>query len=652
MKRYLLPSLLIVGSLSLAKAQIVLDKDDFVKPNKEYEQFRTHDTSIFYLQSVDFGEPGPNKTYDFRTLPFFGYDTVKIETIGPDQLGSEFTKQHPTATAGAVLERDWISYRDPMTFSDSDLPKAGDAYDIEVVDPNSEFFGNAVHFFYHEDFEAETDYFFGGMEFLFNSTSGSDEYLEPSKTKWPTDFPDADLAKLHSTIQNDGSVIARIYNFYEKTPAGLVKTNVGVEIDKGFVATQTPSGVFVKTTSKVTPQHLSKTTNRARGEGHLATSSWQVEVQEGITTMKHKETLYDTLVAVGTGILYLDHDSFQVSKLIRYQRIISETEFLISGNSVGTFDDDSVVVSHEYYARGFGDPVLKVDFTEDQDSVIAMQFISEKNKVPFTKQNFSEVFARYGLFSSDDNKSEVVGLSALIDIEAQFFGRPSGKIDTLHAPYKGSQLLVSTAFETGFQNKDEVEWKIRLNLNDTAEIEIETLEIKDINVDGHGSIYLFKDTASVLRATVTHTAIEKTNYYSNGYLVDSETDTSITYSVEYWGKDAGMPLLKVEFDDEDHTFPMGVEFTSIPDLPTSVQSKPKSGFSVYPNPASDQVTVTRDSKAPSLIELLDINGKQLISAQMGSNFTFDVSHLEKGIYMVRILDLEGRQSELKKLVIQ
>jgi hypothetical protein len=57
---------------------------------------------------------------------------------------------------------------------------------------------------------------------------------------------------------------------------------------------------------------------------------------------------------------------------------------------------------------------------------------------------------------------------------------------------------------------------------------------------------------------------------------------------------------------------------------------------VYPNPASDQVTIERPSAEPGLLEVFDTTGR-LVSGERitGSRFTLNTSDIAPGLYTVR-----------------
>ncbi|NJO26025.1 MAG: T9SS type A sorting domain-containing protein [Bacteroidia bacterium] len=72
-------------------------------------------------------------------------------------------------------------------------------------------------------------------------------------------------------------------------------------------------------------------------------------------------------------------------------------------------------------------------------------------------------------------------------------------------------------------------------------------------------------------------------------------------------------------------------------------------FTVYPNPAGNQVTITGNISAGETISLLDINGKTILKkkiTQPVSSCTLFLPNMESGVYLLRIRD------EMMKLVKQ
>jgi hypothetical protein len=57
---------------------------------------------------------------------------------------------------------------------------------------------------------------------------------------------------------------------------------------------------------------------------------------------------------------------------------------------------------------------------------------------------------------------------------------------------------------------------------------------------------------------------------------------------------------------------------------------------VYPNPATDQITIDTGDLRSATLELFDISGKHLISQTLSGRQLISVSHLQKGVYLYSI----------------
>jgi Secretion system C-terminal sorting domain len=73
----------------------------------------------------------------------------------------------------------------------------------------------------------------------------------------------------------------------------------------------------------------------------------------------------------------------------------------------------------------------------------------------------------------------------------------------------------------------------------------------------------------------------------------------------------------------------------------------KVNFSLYPNPASDNVTIKMENEAKS-IEIYSLQGQKVLTS---SNKNVNVSSLSKGIYMVRVED-ENNNIATQKLLVE
>lgn len=76
--------------------------------------------------------------------------------------------------------------------------------------------------------------------------------------------------------------------------------------------------------------------------------------------------------------------------------------------------------------------------------------------------------------------------------------------------------------------------------------------------------------------------------------------------------------------------------------PSFVESTERKWFSVYPNPASDQLVISADNKKMSLL-LTDIMGKQLFGGVFETNMVVNMDEYAPGIYYLYVEDEKGKR---------
>jgi len=104
----------------------------------------------------------------------------------------------------------------------------------------------------------------------------------------------------------------------------------------------------------------------------------------------------------------------------------------------------------------------------------------------------------------------------------------------------------------------------------------------------------------------------------------------------------------------------GALFTNAKLLPISTvsidESNTTAAIAVYPNPASDNVTITlgKGWNGEMTVQILDLNGRTVVSnnhiATENSVINTDISNLVSGIYLVRISNATA--SQVTKLIVQ
>ncbi len=64
-------------------------------------------------------------------------------------------------------------------------------------------------------------------------------------------------------------------------------------------------------------------------------------------------------------------------------------------------------------------------------------------------------------------------------------------------------------------------------------------------------------------------------------------------------------------------------------------------FSLYPNPASDRVSIVNKSNDPYEIRLVDVVGNTVFKSNMEMKLEIDISELPNGMYVLKITNLQG-----------
>lgn len=83
---------------------------------------------------------------------------------------------------------------------------------------------------------------------------------------------------------------------------------------------------------------------------------------------------------------------------------------------------------------------------------------------------------------------------------------------------------------------------------------------------------------------------------------------------------------------------------------TTVKELPIEGLSIYPNPASGQkVYITTHHNKPKLVEIYNVLGKNILSANLTGN-ELNISSLDPGVYIMKIQ--EGKSTATRKLVVR
>ncbi len=120
------------------------------------------------------------------------------------------------------------------------------------------------------------------------------------------------------------------------------------------------------------------------------------------------------------------------------------------------------------------------------------------------------------------------------------------------------------------------------------------------------------------------------------YLIPADSLYDVTLIVDnMFGSDT---LVKTDYI---HTIPEGIGENGL------------NSIIVYPNPAHNTLNITNPNGTELRVNMLDILGKTVISEQSSSlKLTLNVANLDKGIYFVKITDVDSGKSQTRKLIVK
>ena len=72
-------------------------------------------------------------------------------------------------------------------------------------------------------------------------------------------------------------------------------------------------------------------------------------------------------------------------------------------------------------------------------------------------------------------------------------------------------------------------------------------------------------------------------------------------------------------------------------------------FSVYPNPASESLTIDNHTSAKHTLYLTDLKGKILFQSTLDQSQKVDLSHYASGVYFLQLTN--GKNRFVKKVVV-
>lgn len=223
-----------------------------------------------------------------------------------------------------------------------------------------------------------------------------------------------------------------------------------------------------------------------------------------------------------------------------------------------------------------------------------------------------------------------------------FAGSDDGTSVIVHAP-QGKFLAFPCTFGTS--------WNSPQNAAFTVEgMSITRTGTFSGHADGYGTLVMPGATIpNVLRVHWTHTLQDATSFFTISYIYDS-----------YAFFVAGQPHPIAELVTASTDFGNGAVLNQFSrwsgDISTAIDTPQEKPIGVFPNPASDEVTITlpNGSGTPSAVTVTDMTGRtvsyELLSGTNTNTARIDVSSLFSGQYHLTVTTTDGRRHTTSLIV--
>ena len=183
----------------------------------------------------------------------------------------------------------------------------------------------------------------------------------------------------------------------------------------------------------------------------------------------------------------------------------------------------------------------------------------------------------------------------------------------------------------------------------------------EFNVDAYGDVIIPMGTFDALRVKTDD--VTTTDYFvycsdtifGNGSwysmpaaIVPSEVEITSSYS--WWTNDPLIKFALVQIDVDSAGGIDAVDFMHSPS-PSSVNDLSANNFSIYPIPATNNLTIEAQNNELTYLDLLDVTGKVILKKEFTQSISLDVSLIAaKGIYFLNLETVEGKFT--KQIIIE
>ena len=192
-------------------------------------------------------------------------------------------------------------------------------------------------------------------------------------------------------------------------------------------------------------------------------------------------------------------------------------------------------------------------------------------------------------------------------------------------------------------------------------ISIQVIVSSSYNVDGWGDVIIPMGTFPALRLYVSTSSTQTISLYctdtifglnSGWYPAPQQlfpTETETEYFYQWWSNDPSVKFALVNIDVDEFGYNDG-EINFLTNSIMSVEEESDLQFSVFPVPATYNVTIEAKFNELADLTLADVNGKIVLNKQFSQTTSLDLENIAKGIYYLSLSTSEGKLT--KKIIVE
>ncbi len=318
------------------------------------------------------------------------------------------------------------------------------------------------------------------------------------------------------------------------------------------------------------------------------------------------------------------------------QITISYDDILDVGDSVELVAVDSVPMG---FGPGPAGPDQVYDFSNLQaDTSYILGFISPAS-TPYGGSFPTSNIAAEGLIEGFGAEGFAYATKNFSLLQIDGFAGSYDVFEDVVVPFEPPEIMFDFPINYGDSMSQTSVLQARVESPDPLADSIWLKMVTTVNtkVDGWGQITTPEWTGEVLRIRDVRTSIDTVFVKVLWMWLYLESNTTVSHTYKYLANDAGYPVVQFNTDTTETEFTM-VNYLKNIDVGVEEQHDLADiRFTIYPNPASQNVTCSFPDGIEAEITIYDMTGRVMVrkTASLGDlNFTFDVSDYPVGIYNV------------------